>query len=551
MNFVNLLLSILSFRARAFERATLDPMAAQRKILFEYLGRNRNSEYGRKFDFAAIKSIEDYRRRVPLSDCETMRPYLERMARGERNILTSNEVVFFGATSGTTNKPKLIPSTKFSEDRKAELTGLWAYYISRDHPNVTNGRILAIVSPEIEGYTESGIPYGAETGYGYRKLPAIVKNLYCLPNCVFDIKDYEARYYSILRMSMAQDITTIASLNPNSIILLCQKISKWQSILIDDIGKGSLNEKFDIPADIRNIIGKGLGPDPKRARELKKIIDEKGELLPKYFWPNMELIECWKAGTMRLYLNELKQFFGNVRVRDIGCLSTEARSSIPISDEGAGGVLAIGTNFYEFLPREMINAPDKRTLLCDELEVGKEYFIIVTTPGGLYRYNIDDIVRVDSLFNKTPVIEFVQKGTAATSLAGEKLYESQVNEAVNNVMTRNRVFMEFFCAVAKPSNPPHYVFLTEFSSGSERPDVKKLLADLENEFCRQNREYEYTRGAQLLGAPVLKIAGSGEYEKYRAGKISGGAHEGQFKLPRLTSEPSFDSNFRIEEEVRL
>ena len=121
------------------------------------------------------------------------------------------------------------------------------------------------------------------------------------------------------------------------------------------------------------------------------------------------LIECWKGGTVKLYLKEFPQYFGDVPVRDFGCLSTEARSSIPISDSGAGGVLAIDTNFYEFIPKEDMGRQQKRFLLADELEIGKEYFLIVTTPGGLYRYNVDDIIRVDGFFNDTPVIEFMQK----------------------------------------------------------------------------------------------------------------------------------------------
>src|SRR3990167_4510738 len=121
MNIARFILSLLSFKARAFEKSTRDPMTAQRVVLFEYLRRNRNTEYGRKFNFANIRSVEDYRNAVPLSDYETMRPYVDRMTRGKANILVSDKVVFFGATSGTTSKPKFIPSTKFSEARKAGL----------------------------------------------------------------------------------------------------------------------------------------------------------------------------------------------------------------------------------------------------------------------------------------------------------------------------------------------------------------------------------------------------------------------------------------------
>lgn len=552
MNFAYLALSFLAPMARSFEKATRNPMAAQEKSLLEYLRRNRNTEYGRKYGFSGIRSIDDYRKRVPVSDCETMRPFLDRMAKGADNILVSDKVLFFGLTSGTTSKPKFIPTTRYSEAKKARLTSLWSYYISRDHPNVTDGKILAIVSPEVTGYTEGGIPYGAETGYGYRRLPGIVRSLYCLPHTVFEITDYDARYYTILRISMAHNVTDIATLNPNTLVLICQKIPRWQDELISDIENGTLSAKFNIDADIRKKIEKDLPPpDPERAGELRRVLKEKGKLLPKYFWPELALIECWKGSTMRLYLDELVSYFGNVPTRDMGCLSTEARSSISMSDTGAEGVLAVETNFYEFIPKEDMGKPEKRTLLCDELEKGKAYFIVVTTPGGLYRYNIDDIIRVDGFFNKTPVIEFAQKGMSATSLAGEKLYESQLNNAVNIVAGKLKLLIEFFLAIAKTSTPPRYEFLTEFSGSVGHEQKLAFLRAIEEELPRQNEEYGFWREAKGLGAPVLKVVLPGEFEKFRKKRISQGALEGQFKLMELTLDQDFDKNFVIEEEIHL
>ena len=93
---------------------------------------------------------------------------------------------------------------------------------------------------------------------------------------------------------------------------------------------------------------------------------------------------------MGVYISHLKKYFGNdVAIRDFGYLSSEARASIPMRDSGCGGVLAIMSNFYEFIPREEMAKGEKRFLLSHQLETGKEYYVILTTPGGLYRYNID------------------------------------------------------------------------------------------------------------------------------------------------------------------
>ena len=126
----------LMFKARAFEKSTRDPLKIQEKVLFEYLERNRDTEYGRKYRFSDIKSINDYQSFVPMSDCESLRPYITRMTKGEDSVLTSDKPIFFGLTNGTTNHPKFIPVTKYSRDRKSEVSSLWAYYISRDHPEI-------------------------------------------------------------------------------------------------------------------------------------------------------------------------------------------------------------------------------------------------------------------------------------------------------------------------------------------------------------------------------------------------------------------------------
>lgn len=550
MNLIVISLKLLELNRRIFEYSTKDPLKTQHSVLLQYLQRNKNTEYGRAHNFATLRTIDDFRRSVPLNDFEMLRPYVDRMARGEHNILTKDTVIFFGATSGTTNKPKLIPTTAYSEKKKEDLMNLWSYYISRDHPDLLDGKILAIVSPAIEGKTEAGIPFGAESGYSYRSLPKPVMSIYALPYKVFEIEDYEARHYAILRIAMGQNITTIATLNPNMIVLLCHKIARWQDRIITDIEQGTLSEEVSITPHIRKALLKSLRPDPGRAAELKKILSKTGKLLPKDFWPNMKVIECWQAGMMKLYLKELDSYFGRLPKHDIGCVSTEARNSIPITDNTSGGVLAILTNFYEFIPKEDMAKGLNKTLLCTELKVGKEYFIIVTTAGGLYRYNIDDVVKVVGFYNKTPIIEFVQKGLGSSSLAGEKLYESHISEAVAKVIEKEEITLEFFCAVATPTGGPHYEFLVEFS-GPTPPEKEavRFLTLLEEAIRTENREYDFVRNAQLLNNPVLKIVRAGSFEHYRSRRITEGAQEGQFKAPELTADPAFVKNFDIEKTV--
>ena len=250
-------------------------------------------------------------------------------------------------------------------------------------------------------------------------------------------------------------------------------------------------------------------------------------------------------------MKELPQFFGNTPVRDFGCLSTEARTSIPVSDDGAGGVLAISTNFYEFIPKEDVDKENMRTMLCDEVEQGREYFIVVTTPGGLYRYDIDDIIRVVGFMNKTPIIEFVQKGSNAVSLTGEKMYESQMNAAVLKAVEKAKTLIKFFSATIQADVPGRYIFLVEFDGNPPGEAKLSLLRSIEDALRIENREYNDLRNEGVLGDPILKVVKTGDFELYRQRMVSAGAHDGQFKAPELSGDLDFQKNFSVVEEIGM
>ena len=553
MAITSYIVKVYGLKAMAFERATKIPFENQRRLLLEILARNKNTVFGEKYDFAHMRSVEDYQAQVPLNHYETLRPYIERLTHGELNVLTIDRPILFGVTSGTTGKPKFIPVTEYSRKKKREVMDVWTYYLLKDHPKVLSGKILAIVSPEKEGMTASKIPFGAESGHAYKNMPEVVKNLYVLPYELFEIKDYDAKYYCMLRIAMEQNVSTVSSLNPSTILLLCQRIKGVKKRVIDDIRGGTLNSELNLRYDIRKIIESKLKPNPKRADELIRLSENRGgRLLPMDFWPNLVVVTCWKGGSVGIYIPHIREYFGdNIAIRDFGYLSTEARVSIPMSSEGCSGTLAITGNFYEFVLREDMDKKDRRFLLSHQLEMGREYYIILTTYGGLYRYNIDDVVKVTGFFNSTPVIEFKQKGSMVSSVTGEKIYELQVNSAVNKAAEASGANLQFFSAFVEWSAIPRYVFLVELINDLSKETKIQLLKNIETELTKLNMEYETKRRSQRLDHPVLKIVPRGAFEEYRSKRVAGGSHDGQFKLPNLTNDMNFHRNFKILEEVEL
>ena len=552
MNFIKLLIRTRVLDSMRFDRCSIDPVKYQRKLLFGIIRKNRNTLYGREHGFSSIKTVEDFQNRVPVNNYESLRPYIKKMMKGDGGVLTKDKAIFFGITSGTTSKPKFIPVTKNSRTQKSKVMSIWLYRLLTDHPEALKGKALVIMSPAVEGYAPSGVPYGSESGDAYKNMPSLIKNHYALPYEVFCIKDYEARYYTMLRIGIEADVTNISTMNPLTILVLCQKIDKYAKDIIEDIRKGSLNKSMNIDPSIRASIERTIGPNPKRAEFLETLLMEKGALLPKDFWKDLSLIACWTGGTVGLYVKELARYFPEgIKMRDFGYVSTEARCSIPISDNGPSGVLTTGSNFYEFIPEEDIEKTPPRYLMVDKLEKGGRYYIIFTTPGGLYRYNIDDIIKVVGFRKAAPVIEFIQKGKNVSSAAGEKLYEAQVIDAIRKAKETTGMEVEFFCACLEWQIPPSYSILVEFSKEPGADQKRHFLNHVEDNLGRINIEYKAKRSSQRLGDPKLKVLEKGSFERFRRARLAVLQHDSQFKAIHLRSDFKIPPEFKIIEEIPL
>jgi GH3 auxin-responsive promoter len=151
--------------ARRFERATRDPTGMQHRKLMSIVERNQSTEYGKEHGFSSVKSLKDWQKAIPVVTYEDLRERVERMTRGEKNVLTAEAPVMFAKTSGTTGQAKYIPVTPNCQGRDhADQLRAWLHYARRDHPRMFQGKVLSLLSPAVEGHTPSGIPYGSTSG---------------------------------------------------------------------------------------------------------------------------------------------------------------------------------------------------------------------------------------------------------------------------------------------------------------------------------------------------------------------------------------------------
>jgi hypothetical protein len=296
-----------------------------------------------------------------------------------------------------------------------------------------------------------------------------------------------------------------------------------------------------------------LHPDPERARHLERAAAlSDGVLRPGLAWPKLAAIGCWKGGTVTSYLTQFETYFPQQPpVRDLGYLATELSGSVPLTDEGDSGVVAVGTNVVEFRPAYADGTPQGSDLIpLERLEVGQRYFIYVTTVSGLYRYDMNDIIEVTGRHENTPLIRFVQKGKGVVSFTGEKLYEIQVIAAVDEALAAQRGRYLFIAALAEwVGGLPRLTFLIEFDDDIADQDGAVLADRLDAALGNQNAEYHSKRASLRYGAPVLRVVRSGELDRYRRRRVESGCPDGQFKVLRLTTDASFAEQFESDRDL--
>jgi len=548
--------------ARRFEAVTRDPAAAQQQLLRQILERNRDTEYGREYGFGAIRNLDDWRRAVPPVDYEAIRGRVERVTRGEPNVLTAESPVMFARSSGTTGEPKFIPVTPTCRGRDhAGTMRVWLHHAVGRHPSIFRRQVISLVSPAVEGHTPSGLPYGSTSGQIYRDMPRWVRGTYAAPYELFLVDDYEAKYYALMRVALDSDVTFLATANPSSILQMCRFADEHADDLVRDVADGTLSTALPIEQGPRAAVEARLRRNPGRARELERARKTRGgRLLPADYWPHLALIGCWKGGTVGRYVQRFPDWFdpdrrGMVPVRDWGYLSSEARGSVPVTDHGSAGVLTVAANVFEFVRAEELESSPgdparwRFSGVAEALEEGLNDVFQKTT-GGLYRYDINDVVEIVGRYNRTPTIRFKRKGRGVANITGEKLSVNQLLSAVEACSVSLGTTLDHFRAEADLARS-RYVFKVEAPElpARRRPE---LLERLDGELCRLNIEYRAKRASLRLGAPLLMIMRNGWYERQRRRVAAEGRRLFQAKTVLLDAEASFEEEpDEVEETLEL
>jgi len=475
-----------------FKRATRRVRAEQHAVLRRLIEANAETEFGRLHRFASIRTIDDYRKHVPIASFESFQPSIDRVAAGASDVLTRDRVQVFEPTSGSSNTSKLIPSTISLQQEFQRGIRPWIADLFLGRPELMNGQAYWSVSPRLTKArrTASGIPIGFDDDSAYvggwqrRMVQAVMVS----PSPTKDDTDLdEFRYQTLLALLRAPKLRLISIWNPTFLLLLLDRIPEWSDRLARDLGGAAL----------------------------------KGTL-----WPDLRLISCWTDANAAAPAAELARRFPHARIQGKGLIATEGFVSFPLLDHD-GAALAVRSHFLEFAPVESDERVNEdETLLADELEEGRRYAVILSTGGGLYRYRLDDVIEVTGRIEQCPLVRFIGRRGYVSDWFGEKLNEAHVSRVLQSAFDRLGIDARFaMLACDTDLRPSSYVLYID----SSQPDavLDRAAASIDADL-RGNFHYDYARRLGQLG-PVGVFRARDAAAVYESVAIESGQRAGNIK----------------------
>lgn len=504
-----------------FIRKTCDPGPVQGALLRRILARQSETAFGQQHRFRALRTFDDYRQAVPIQSYEDLRPYIEGQEQTSEPRLNAEPPLLYAQTSGTTGKPKLIPILRDTARGIRLYQRLFAFAQYQGVPGVYHGKTLVIAGATVEGHLPTGTGYGAMSGVMADALPWAIRRKSCLPDAVRGLADYGQKYRHIAACALAEpSLSVLATPNPSTILKLLEVIRREYPELIEALSSrrgGAGATPVPMPA-----------ASPARLSHLRAMIGQEERLTLASLWPSLRAVVTWTGGNCALSIPKLTALLPQgTAVIEMGYLSSECVGSLNVDVVSNRCVPTLHEMAFEFVEARHWERNQPATVTLEQLEVGRKYSVIVTTSNGLYRYAMNDIVEVTGRFNQTATIRFVQKGKGVTSITGEKLYEHQVIQAVEDAARLARASCEFFMMLADVEECRYRLYL------EPPPDDPFFDRRVDERLSELNIEYKAKRESGRLQPLRVRSLRAGTADAFKRHCLENGQREAQFKLVRL------------------
>ena len=550
---LNLLTSLAIVNKAKFVRQTQNISATQTQFLLNLLRLYQDTKLGKQFDFKSIKTVEQFRSRVPILPYSYYQPYIHRMFQGENNVLTPDPVIYFNFTSGTTAKQKIIPVTKRSRQFSQSTNQVSLSFLVEAVKNkgIPLGKMLLTSSIKIVGHTQTGIPYGP-VSVGHLRLNGFIqKQMFVHSYDALKPADSIARHYICLLFALKNPTLRVIGANyPVIALLIAQYLETYADELINDLEKGTIAPWLQLEPELRAKFERRWQAYPQRAKQLREILNSEGRLTPALAW-SLGCILTARGGPSRFYLQKFADYFGDTPVFGGIYSSAEAVFGIYQDFDDDGNILTIASNFFEFIPEEEWEKEQPQTLLPQELAAGKQYRIVVSNYTGLYRYDIGDVIQVVGFYHQTPIISFCHRAKGLLSSTTEKTTEFHAIQVMEKLQKEFNLTLENFCVTLSEDNfPPAYLVNIELPPHGDLKEPHKFLEKFDHQLQLMNSCYEIERKG-AIPPPRLRILAKNSFAQLTQRLIKQGMPESQVKILHITENRQYLTGLKIEQEFSL
>ncbi len=482
---------LMKKRAHQIELFIKYPQEVQLEWFRRLINHGKPTEWGRKYDYRSIKSIEQFAQRVPISSYEDLKPYIERLRNGEQNILWPEEIKWFAKSSGTTSsKSKFIPVSNSSLEEchfKGGKDMLSLYVINYPDAEIFDGKGLVMGG----SHNINEIPN--ETYYDGDLSAILIQNMpfwaqfMRTPDMSIALMDeWESKIEKMARQTMQDDVRSLSGV-PSWMLVLLKKI-------IEISGKETIS---DVWPDLEVFFHGGVSFGPYREQFKTLIPSDK-----------MHYMETYNASEGFFGIQDQKNSYDMLLMLDYGI-------------------------YYEFLPVDQFDVAEPKAIPLSEVELDCNYALIITTNAGLWRYKIGDTIRFTSL---NPYrIRITGRTKNFINIAGEELIIDNAEKALSIAMEKCHATISEYTAgplFFENSEKAAHEWIIEFN---EPPENIDYFADtLDNALKSLNSDYEAKRYHDMVLRPlIIKPAPKGTFYKWLKMK---GKLGGQHKVPRLKND---------------
>lgn len=514
-----------------------EPMKHNEALLMQILEHNKDTEYGKKMGFADIHSVEEYQRKMPITTYDDYAEYILRMTEnGEQNLICADEIHHYNKTSGTMGTPKRIPMTDRALEhfQRYSLISQFALAEKECGMDFVNGRHFTVAEiPDIEGCLPCGASYSAVSQKVGRMQRSLMPDILTAPNDVmFPVGEMNTRYLRARYALMERDTVSIRGSFFSFLLDQLRYIESDWELLCNDIETGTIDASITMPAEVRQKLERELQPMPERAKELREIFRGGFETpIVKKLWPKLTFVSAIATGAFVPSFNMTRErYLGNdIPVIKLGIVASEGIFTTVYAANQDDGVVIPDENFYEFLP---LDAGDdfSKILTLDQVEIGKEYELILTNTSGLYRYRMKDVMRVVGKYKNAPTMLFSYRRDQTISIMGEKTTEKALTAAIQKTADElGFTLVDFSVYADVEASPMRYQYFVEIENLPANVSPKIIRATLDEYLAEVNPSMGEKIRAKICGGTRLNFLEPEAYRLYRDMMTARGAAAIQIK----------------------